>query len=63
MTTTMEVDDWEEGNLGLDIVASLGSCKLFGGIVVRVHICLVVLAMVEFHDFAVDGGFQCAIIV
>jgi len=59
----MKVDKWEESDLRLDIVAGLGGREFLGSIVVRVHICLVMLAVVELHDLARDGRLKSTIVI
>jgi len=46
VTASVEVDERLNGDLCSYVVPSLGSSQLVGGVVVRVHVCVVVLAVV-----------------
>lgn len=63
MTTTVEVDQWQQSHLCGDILFSLGGLVLLSGSVVAGDIGLVVLGVVELHDLAGDGWLECAIVV
>jgi len=63
VSTAMEVKHGQEGDLCLDIFGGLCARHVLGGCVERGYVCLVVFGMVEFHDFAGDGGFEGAIVV
>lgn len=63
MPTTMEVDHRLQGDDALDILLGFGGGQLFRGGVVAVNVGLVVHLVVQLHDLARDGGFECAIVV
>ncbi len=60
MAATVEIDERLEGDLFCG-----GGCggEFFGGGVVAVDVGLVVVFVVEFHDFAGDGGFEGGVVV
>lgn len=63
MATTVEVDSSLEGDLGGNIVTGFGSSVLFDRSIVAVYVGLVMLAVVQLHNVAGDGGFQSTIVV
>lgn len=63
VTTTVEVDQGLEGNLGRNVVLVLGLLELLNGSVVAVDVGLVVVLVVKLHDLAGDGGLESAIVV
>lgn len=63
VSTTVEVDQWLQGNLCLDISLLLSLLELLGGGVDAGNICSVVLGVVELHDVAGDGWLKGAIVV
>lgn len=63
MATTVEVDSSLEGDFGGNIVAGFSGSVLFDRSIVAVYVGLVVLAMVQLHNVAGNGGFQSAIVV
>ena len=63
VTTTVELDDIGELNLGLDITDGLGLLDLLNGGVVGVDISLVVLGVVDLVDLAGDEGLESTKVV
>ena len=63
MTTAVEVDQGLQSNLGLDVLLGLRFGDLLTEVVEGGHVCVVVVLVVELHDFAGDGGFESAIVV
>ena len=61
--TSVEVDQWLQGDLLRNVLLVLGRGKLLSRIVERVHIGVVVLGVVKLHDLAGDGRFEGAIVV
>lgn len=59
----MEVDQRQRGNLRLQVAPSLGLLQALDRVVVAVDVGLVVLAVVQLHDLAGDGGLEGAIVV
>ena len=59
----MEVDKWLLRNLSLNISLRLQVFHLLQRGVVRVHVCAVVLVVVELHNLAGDGGLEGAIVI
>ena len=59
----MEVDQWLNSNLCLDIALVLRLLQLLDLCVVGGHVGVVVLGVVELHDLAADGGLKRAIVV
>ena len=63
LRTTVEVDQRLLGDLGLDIALVLSLLQLLDRRVVRGHVGVVVLAVVQLHDLAADGGLERAVVV
>jgi hypothetical protein len=63
MATTMEVDQGLDGNHGGDVTIGLSRSELVSSGIVTVHVGLVVLAVVQFHDLPGDRWLKGAIIV
>ena len=63
MPAAVEVDERLQGDLRCWIGRGGGGGKLLGEVVVRVYIGLVMLAVVELHDLAGDGGLESAIVI
>lgn len=63
VTASVEVDQWLQGNLGLDILLCLCGCELLGRGIEAVDIGLVVVLVVQLHDLTGDRGFERAIVV
>ena len=63
MATSVEVDQGLQRNLGLDVLPLLCCCELFGRRIEAVDVGLVVVLVVELHDFTGDGGLERAIII
>ena len=63
MSTTMEVNQRQQRNCGLNILLLLCGGQLFGGGVVAVDVCLVVVLVVKLHDLARDRGLERAIVI
>lgn len=59
----MEVDQWLNGNLCLNIALLLCLLQLLNLRVVGCHVGVVVLGVVQLHDLARDGWLECAIVV
>ena len=59
----VEVDERQEGDLRGDVGFRLRGGELLGGVVEGGHVGLVVLAVMEFHDFAGDGRFERAVVI
>ena len=59
----MEVDERLEGDLRGDVGLGLCGGELLGGVVEGGYVGLVVLAVMELHDFAGDGGFEGAVVI
>ena len=59
----MEIDERLQSDLSGNVVVALGRRELFGEVVVRGHIGVVVLGVVELHDLTGDGGLKGAIVV
>jgi len=49
-------------NLG-KVTGSLGALNRLQSSIQAINVCLVVLGMMELHDFAVDVGFECAVVI
>ena len=63
VATTVEVDQWLQSNLGLDITLLCGLLELLGGSVEAGDIGVVVLGMVKLHDLAGNGWLESAIVI
>ena len=63
VSTTVEVDQWLQGNLGGNILLFLCRGDLFGGSVEAVDVGLVVVLVVKLHDLARDGRLQRPVII
>jgi hypothetical protein len=63
MAASVEVDQGLQRNLGLDVLLLLCCCELFGRRIETVNIGLVMVLVVELHDFTGDGGFERAIVI
>lgn len=63
MSPSVEVDQWLEANLGLDISLLLGLLELLVGGVEAGNVCSVVLGVVELHNLAGDSWLKSAIVV
>ena len=63
MPAAVEVDERLQGDLRGRVGSGGGGGELLGEVVVRVYVGLVMLAVVEFHDLAGDGGLQSAIVI
>jgi hypothetical protein len=63
VAAAVEVDHGLQGDLGGDV--GFGFCfgDLLGKVVVGGHVGVVVVFVVEFHDFAGDGGLEGAVVV
>lgn len=61
--TSVEVDQWLNGNLCLNIALLLCLLQLLNLRVVGCHVGVVVLGVVQLHDLARDGWLECAIVV
>ena len=59
----VEVDERLQSDLRGWVGRGGGGGELFGEVVVRVYISLVMLAVVELHDLAGDGGLESAIVI
>jgi hypothetical protein len=59
----MKVYEGLQGNLSGDIAFALSLLELDQCVVVRCHVRLVVLAVVQFHDLARNGRFQRAVVI
>lgn len=63
VAAAVEVDHGLEGDLGRDVGLGFCFCDLLAEVVVRGYVRVVVVLVVEFHDFARDGGFEGAVVV
>jgi len=63
MSTTVEVDDRLQGNGRRNILLRLCGLELLRGGVVAVDIGLVVVLVMQLHDFAGNSGLESAIVV
>lgn len=63
MSTAVEVGQRLKGNLRLDVALLLRVRELLNGIVVRVDVGVVMLAVVEFHDLATNGGLKGTVVI
>ena len=63
MSTAVEVDQWLQADLCLDISLLLSLLELLVGGVEAGNVCSVVLGVVELHDLAGDGWLKRAIVV
>ena len=59
----MEVDERLQRNLSPDVLLLLGLLDLLAEVVERGYVGVVVVLVVQFHDFARDVGFERAIVV
>ena len=59
----MEVDQGLDGNLRLHVSLALCLLQLLDLCVVRVHVCGVVLVVVELHDLAADRRLEGAEVI
>jgi len=62
-TSAIELDGGLELNDGSGIGLGNGILELLEGLVVVGDVSLVVLLVVELHDFAADGWLECPIVV
>ena len=58
VSTTMEVDQWLQSDLGGNILRGLCCLELFRSCVEAVDICLVVVFVVDFHNLAGYRGLK-----
>lgn len=63
VSAAVEVDQWLRGELRGDVVGVLRLLQLLDRGVVRGHVGVVVLGVVELHDLAGDGGFEFAVAI
>lgn len=63
VAAAVEVDEWLECNLCLDILLLLGFGQLLAEVVERGHVGIVVILVVQFHDLAADGGLERAVVI
>ena len=63
VAAAVEVDERLQGDLGLDVLFLSCFGQLLCEVVEGGYVGLVVLAVVELHDLAGDGGFEGAIVV
>ena len=63
VAAAVEVDQGLQSDLGLDVVLGLCLGDLLAEVVVRCHVGVVVVLVVELHDLATDGGLKSAIVV
>lgn len=63
MSTTMEVNQWLESDLGSNVFLRFGSFELLAGSVEAIDICLVVVLVVELHNLAGDGWLKRTVII
>ena len=63
MSSAMKIDEGLKGDLGGWVGGRGSGGELFGCVVVGCYVGLVVFGVVEFHDFARDGGFEGAVVV
>lgn len=63
VAATVEVDEGLEGDLGGDVLLFFGFGHLGGEVVVGGYVGVVVVFVVELHDFAADGGLEGAVVI
>jgi hypothetical protein len=63
MAAAVEVDERLERDLRGDVLLLLGLGDLLAEVVERGYVGVVVVLVVEFHDFAGDGGLEGAVVV
>lgn len=61
--TSVEVDERLQGNLSGDIILGLGLGNLLREVVVRGHVGVVVVLVVELHDLAGHGRLERAVVI
>jgi hypothetical protein len=63
VAAAVEVDHGLQGDLSCDIGLGFGFGDLLGEVVVRGYVGVVVVFVVELHDFTGDGGLESAVVV
>jgi hypothetical protein len=63
VAAAVEVDEGLQGDLGGDVVLGFGFGDLLAEVVVRRHVGVVVVLVVQLHDLARDGGLEGAVVV
>ena len=63
VAAAVEVDERLQGDLRGGVGSGGGGGELLGEVVVRGYVGLVMLAVVELHDLARDGGLEGAIVI
>ena len=58
VAASVEVNYWLKSNLSSNVVLGLGSGNLLAGSVEAVHVCLVVVLVVQLHDLSGDSWLQ-----
>lgn len=63
VSSSVEIDQWLQSNLCLDVLLLLGFGDLLAEVIERRYVGVVVVLVVQFHNLAGDGGFKRAIVV
>lgn len=63
VASTVEVKQWEQSVLCLDVLFLGGIGELFGKVVKGSYVGLMVVLVMKFHNLAADGGLERAIVI
>ncbi len=63
VASPVEIDQWLQSDLSGDVGLRLSGGHLLGSVVEGVDVRVVMVLVVELHDFAGDGGFEGAVVI